>query len=123
MNILDNIKLTYNYIGFNTRKSMPAMNDYKVTLKYNNKQLTINYSMGKALSEKDLTVKSVIYSLLLDSDSASYDFNEFCANYGYYEKPITALNVYKQCKKIAVKFNNMFSKNEIQELQNLLQDY
>ena len=123
MTILDNIKLTYNYTGYNTRKNMPKMNDYKVTLKYNNKQLTINYSMGKALTEKDLTVKSVIYSLLLDSDSANYDFSEFCDNYGYDNDSISANNIYKQCVKIARKFNNMFTKNEIQELQDLLQDY
>lgn len=123
MNILDNIKLSYEYIGFDTRKTMTKMNDYKVTLKYNKKQLTVKYSIGTALTEKHINVKSVMYSLLLDGDCASYNFNDFCDNYGYDNDSIKALKIYNECINTSKKLHNMFSENELKELQELLQDY
>lgn len=121
MTILNNIKLSYEYIGYNTRDNMAKMNDYKVTLKYNKKQLTVDYSIGSALNESDINVKSVMSALLLDM--VECDFNEFCDNFGYDNDSIKALNIYKQCEKIMYKMNKMFSASELNEMRELLTDY
>ena len=119
---LQNIKMNYNFVGSAYQfDATNAMSHYKVTLKYNNKSMTIDYYMGKALTENDLTTESVINSLLLD-DVSELSFSEFCHEYGYDNDAISK-NTYKQCQNNTKKLYKMFTTYEIQELQELLQDY
>ena len=122
MNIQD-IKMTFKYIGYNTDKNMPDLNAYKVTLSYNNNKMTIDYHMGTALKQTDLTIESVINSLLLDYISDNTTFTDFCDEYGYDGDSIKDSKIYKACQKNTEKMNKLFQSDEIEALRKQLQDY
>jgi hypothetical protein len=126
MNFAD-IKLTYKFLGFNTRKDFPNANDYKVTIKYNGKSFTFPYSMGTALKESDLNQKSVMYSLLMDSYSGEMDFEEFIDSYGYSNENIKEYNkvkkIYNSCTKTKKALERLFSDAELESMREQLQDY
>jgi hypothetical protein len=126
MNFAD-IKMTYKFKGFNVRKDMSKMNDYRVTIKYNGQSFTFDYSMGTGLKESDLTIKSVMYSLLLDAESAQYDFNEFIDNYGYSNESIKEYKkvkaIYNACVNTDRALKAMFSSDELDSMKEQLTDY
>lgn len=122
MNIQD-IKMTFKYIGYNIDKNMPNMNDYKVKLSYNNNSMKIDFHMGKALKQTDLTIESVINSLLLDYIDYNTTFEDFCDEFGYSSDSIKASKIYKQCQKNTEKMNNLFYVDELESLREKLQDY
>jgi hypothetical protein len=125
MNFAD-IKMSYKYVGFNTRKeSMHNMNDYRVTIKYNGKSFTFDYSMGTALKESDLTIKAVMFSLLSDASfyECSSDLMDFSRELGYDCNDKQALSAYKSCKATSLKLNEMFTSNELESMREQLEDY
>ena len=115
--LLNAIKLTYAYIGYDTDSNMAKMNTYKCKLTYNKKSMNFNYSMGIALTENDITIDSCLYSLILDADSIEYTFNEFCDNFGYDSDSIKANNIYKACIKTSKQLNRLFNADELNQLR------
>lgn len=66
-------------------------------------------------------LKDVLYSLWADSNVENENFNKWCANYGYSDDSISALNMYKLCLENARKFRTLnLSKSY---LDNLFSEY
>jgi hypothetical protein len=79
---------------------------------------------GKPVKFPVPTVDEVLYSLYMDSDVLNYrSFSEWAGEFGYDVDSIKAREIYDACQKIAVVFDSMFSKQQKEELQELLQDY
>ena len=68
-------------------------------------------------------VADVLYSLILDASAADYNFSDWCADYGYSDDSIKALNTYKSCLETAQVLLKHFSPLTLRTLREMLQDY
>ena len=109
------------FIGFTTKDNWNA-NQYKVTIKNNDKRFTIDYYMGLAHKEAP-KLSDVLYSLIMDSDALNMDFNEWCDMLGYDVNSIKDLKTYKLCIKNGQKLHGLFTDEDITSFKELLQDY
>ena len=69
------------------------------------------------------TQASVLYCLLSDADALDYSFDEWCDNLGYDSDSIKANSMYEACREIARNLDDVFTPEQIEKLQELLQDY
>lgn len=68
-------------------------------------------------------VASVLHSLVMDAISAEESFSSWCDNFGYSSDSIQAFNTYQACEKIRHDILKVITIKQLQELQELLQDY
>lgn len=83
----NNIKIESEWVENNPHmENSQNMNNYKVTLRFNKRQLTTYFSMGMALTGEP-TAHEVVDCLAMDSYTYinEEDFKEFCSNFGYNE--------------------------------------
>ena len=118
--LLNAIKLTYAYIGYDTDSNMAKMNTYTCKLTYNKKSMTFNSILSAniiTLNENDVTVDNCLYSLLLDADCSNCTFTDFCSEYGYDADSITANRIYHECIKTSKQLNRLFNADELNQLR------
>jgi hypothetical protein len=77
----------------------------------------------EAAKPKKPKVADVLHSLIMDSSAADENFHDWCANYGYSDDSIKAMNTYKACLEIAVALRKHFSPDTLRQVRELLQDY
>ena len=86
-------------------------------------QVTINnaifdYFMGIGNAANSCTLSEVLHCLFLDAQLAEDDFEDFCANLGYNEDSIKALDIYKDVqrntKKLKRALGDSYRKIEMQ---------
>lgn len=65
----------------------------------------------------------VLHSLVLDASAADENFNDWCANFGYDNDSIKALNTYQECLAVAEKLSQCFTREELEQIRELVQDY
>jgi hypothetical protein len=68
-------------------------------------------------------VADVLHSLILDASAANENFHDWCANYGYSDDSIKAMNTYKACLEVAQALRKHFSPDTLRQVRELLQDY
>jgi hypothetical protein len=68
-------------------------------------------------------VADVLHSLILDASAADENFYDWCANYGYSDDSIKAMNTYKACLEVAVALRKHFDADTLRQVRELLQDY
>lgn len=66
---------------------------------------------------------SVLYSLVTDSSANNMSFNNWCAEYGYDTDSIKALTTYNACCENAKRMRKIFTRDQIEKISELLQDY
>lgn len=69
------------------------------------------------------TAASVLYSLLSDMNCGSYTFADFCGDLGYDEDSRKAHDIYLACQQNGAKLRKVFTGEQLEKLQELLQDY
>jgi hypothetical protein len=69
------------------------------------------------------TSADVLYCLLADSAAADQSFGDWCADYGYDDDSMRALETYKACCNSAKQLRRIFTREQIAELHTLLEDY
>lgn len=65
----------------------------------------------------------VLYSLLSDAEAGDMSFSEWCGEFGCDNDSIKALNIYKQCEETARALGKVFTRAQMAELREALQDY
>ena len=65
----------------------------------------------------------VLHSLLMDSSATDETFSNWCANYGYSDDSIKALETYQACVKEGQALAKAFTPGELSELQEIFSDY
>lgn len=65
----------------------------------------------------------ILYGLALDSSALEYSFEDWCSEYGYDSDSRKAHATYEACIDNARKMLKCFSKQSIQNIQEILQDY
>lgn len=79
-------------------------------------------SWGKRKPRKP-KVADVLHSLILDASAADENFHDWCANFGYSDDSIKAMNIYKACLETAQALRKHFSPDTLRTVRELLQDY
>jgi hypothetical protein len=70
------------------------------------------------------SLKEVLWCLLTDSDVLQHDsFESWASDFGYDTDSREAEKVHQACMKIALKINQMFSNDELEQLREFYQDY
>jgi hypothetical protein len=72
---------------------------------------------------KKPSIASVMHCLLIYASAADENFNDWCANFGYSDDSLKALNTYKQCLEVGTALRRHFSPATLSALRDLLQDY
>ena len=65
----------------------------------------------------------VLHSLCMDSQAIDDSFDNWASDYCYDTDSMKAFSIYQQCCKIAKEMLQVFSKKDIAEFNELLQDY
>jgi len=78
-------------------------------------------SWGKTKPKKP-AIADVLYSLFMDASSAENNFHDWCAECGYSDDSIKALNTYKQCLEIATALRKHFSPDQRQAIQSIISE-
>jgi len=79
-------------------------------------------SWGKRKPKKP-KVADVLHSLILDASAADENFHDWCANFGYSDDSIKAMNTYKECLEVSQALRKHFSADTLRTVRELLQDY
>ena len=69
------------------------------------------------------TATAVLSSLLLDAEAIDESFADWCSNYGYDDDSISALETYRACCATGEALRRVFSRQDVAEFRELLQDY
>lgn len=69
------------------------------------------------------TQANVLYCLLSDMEAIEYTFDDWCANFGYDTDSRKAEKIFHACMEEGKKLLKIFTKDQIEELREVLQDY
>jgi hypothetical protein len=82
---------------------------------------------GRTVNAKQWVVNpsaaGILYSLLSDMSALDTCFDDWCDNLGMDNDSLSALNLYQACCENGKKIRALFSNEQIEQLQELLQDY
>ena len=120
-------KRTIEQFKYNTAFGHRYLQPFAVTevKRYKLKPGTKAYSTATSNSYyiKQPQIAAVLYCLLSDADAGNESFSNWCENFGYNSDSITAFNTYQACEKTAKQLNNLFNREQLRTLRDLLQDY
>lgn len=127
MNILDQIQLENKWIGQRTEGSGHrkfTQDLWEVKIKYNGNEERVVMHKGEGCYGEEPKVKEVINSILLDAFcyERSADAEDFMDELGYDDKE-KAEKIYNACEDNHKKLHSLFSVEEIEDLDQLLQNY
>lgn len=100
-----NVRITSVYIGMADRNGWRA-NQYRVTLKFQGRQLTTDYYMGLGLDHEP-TAADVLSSLCLDASAGELSFADYCSDFGANPDSREAERTHKACKAAALKVKRL----------------
>jgi hypothetical protein len=131
---IESLPVKIDYVGQTQKEQNWDCDQWRVTLSSKAGFHSFDYFTGLGLRHKPQTswakstpkkpkVADVLHSLIMDANSADENFHEWCANYGYSDDSIKAMNIYKACLDIAVALRKHFSPDILRQVRELLQDY
>jgi hypothetical protein len=131
---LESLPVKIDYVGQTKRDHNWDCDQWRVTLSSKAGFHSFDYFTGLGLRHKPRTswatptpkkpkVADVLHSLIMDASAADENFYDWCANYGYSDDSIKAMNTYKACLEIAVALRKHFSPDTLRQVRELLQDY
>ena len=128
------LPVNINYVGETTRDNDWHCDQWRVTFSSKAGFWSTDYFTGLGHRSKPRTswdsprpkkpkVADVMHSLILDASAADENFHDWCANYGYSDDSIKAMNTYKQCLDIATALRRHIDPDTLRQVRELLQDY
>lgn len=91
--------------------------------KYNPRSIAYAQTIANSWYIKQPQIAHVLYCLLSDAEAGNESFSNWCENFGYDSDSINAFNTYQACEKTAKQLNNLFNREQLRTLRDLLQDY
>lgn len=116
------VTLASEYIGRDTRDDSWEADGWTCRLGYRGHKLTLAFHMGTGHQGRAPEVAEVVSSILLDADSGSMDFAEFCREFGYDEDSRKAEKTWKACVAMKRKVDRFFGE-DIEEFREAAQGY
>lgn len=130
---LEAMPVKIDYVGETTRDNNWQCDQWRVTLSSKAGFHSFDYFTGLGLRHKPDSwgkrkprkpkVADVLHSLILDASAADENFHDWCANFGYSDDSIKAMNTYKACLEVAQALRKHFSPDTLRQVHELLQDY
>jgi hypothetical protein len=131
---LESLPINIDYVGETVRDDDWQCDQWRVTISSKAGFWSTDYFTGLGLRTKPRAswdkpnpkkpkVADVLHSLITDASAADENFHEWCANFGYSDDSIKALNTYKACLDIATHLRKHFSFETLRQMRELLQDY
>ncbi len=65
----------------------------------------------------------VLHSLVMDATALDESFTNWCAEFGYSDDSLSALETYRRCCDITKQLRGFFGRDELSEVSKLLEDY
>lgn len=112
----NNIKMTVKPRLANPLMDGVGMDHWTVTIKGNNKRMSVAYSMGSGHKGKEPDLEGVLECLASDVSCSQDTFSEFCSNLGYDEDSRKAEKIYLACKAIKGKLAKVLPVDELLEV-------
>ena len=104
-----NVKCSAVYVGRGAGEWAAAA-QYKVTLRFQGRQLTTTFYMGSALaSEPDAA--GVLYCLATDARAGESSLEDFCSDFGYDPDSRKAEATWNTCVKLAPKLRQLLGEH------------
>ena len=104
-----------------------TVDQWRVTLSSKAGFHSFDYYTGLGLRARNKPkapkVADVLHSLVLDASAADENFHDWCANYGYSDDSIKAMNAYKACLEVAAALRKHFPPDTLRTVRELLRDY
>lgn len=130
------IQLTHfhaSYLCKNTEGEWPHFL-WKCEIRTMKGRISLDYKMGLAHvikakfswvqdRPKPPTLETVLHSLTLDSEAREMSLEDWCDAFGYDSDSIKALNTYQACCESAKKLNSIYTREEIKQIKEALQDF
>jgi hypothetical protein len=69
------------------------------------------------------TNADILHSLTMDASAADENFSDWCANFGYSDDSLKALNTYKQCLEIATALRKHFDRATLEAIREAVADH
>ena len=134
LDTIESLPVKIDYVGQTKRDHNWDCDQWRVTLSSKAGFHSFDYFTGLGLRHKPKPswvtptpkkpkVADVLHSLIMDASAADENFHDWCANYGYSDDSIKAMNPYKACLQIAVALRKHFSPDTLRQVRELLQDY
>lgn len=102
---------------------------YTITFKVGNNKFSTtfhdsNYNYCRNIGATEEMINDAVNCIILDARSYSNytNFYDFCSAFGYEVHGGEGYKVWKSCRKICEKLEDMFSSNEIEELFNITEN-
>lgn len=108
------------YTGLGLRSPIPA-----VYLAINPpRKGTVAYAALEKAYRRPVKPKviDVLHALFTDAEAADYNFDDWCASYGYSNDSIKAMNTYKQCLEAAHALRRYFTREQREAIRVAIQD-
>lgn len=77
---------------------------------------------GSELVARRPSNDDILHSLILDASAADANFHDWCADFGYSDDSIKAMNTYKSCLETATMLRKHFGRDVIEQLREQLAD-
>ena len=137
---IEALPVKISYIGETTREENWKCDAWNVEITYKNDKCagfwTTQYYTGLGLRKQPAknapsfivaktvkpTVANVLHSLFMDAQAADMNFNDWCAEYGFSDDSLKALNTYKQCLEIATTLRKAFDAETRKNIETAVQD-
>jgi hypothetical protein len=123
--ILDAMGVTYTCKAIDARPDglmddmPPGSSHYKTTVKRGNKKITAYYSQGPAINDAP-DLLDVLQCHFMDATDESVE--DWAAGLGYDTDSRKAYKVYKACVKVREKLEQMFTNQELEDLNEMFGD-
>lgn len=130
---IDALPVKIDYVGETVRDNDWKCDQWRVQLTSKAGYWSTDYFTGLGLRSKSRqswatptpkkpAVADVLHSLFMDASAADYNFSDWCAEYGYSDDSIKALNIYKQCLETATALRKHFSPEQRQAIQAIISE-
>lgn len=98
---------------------------YNYTYQDLGKPGTVHYEQMARTNLKPVVphIAGVLYSLVMDSDALEHDYEDWCDNLGFDADSRKALETFLQCQKLGKQLQSIFSRDVLEQIKTLLEDY
>ncbi len=129
---LETLPVKIDYVGETTRDNWKC-DQWRVQINTKAGFWSTDYFTGLGLRNKPRatwdapkpkkpTVAQVLHSLTMDARAADLNFHDWCAEYGYSDDSIKALNTYKQCLEIGTMLRKHFSPDQRAAIKSIVSE-
>jgi hypothetical protein len=121
--LLESIDITSKYIG-KSEQGHITLDKWEVCLYRGDVKTTVDFYLGEGHKGREPELKEVIHSLISGNYIAlRLTFEEFCCDYGYDTDSRKAFATWEDCERIAIKLRELFTADEIMQLEIGFENY